>query len=236
MSRSDDALIISLVEAGSGTAPWQRSLMLFAVARPDLDERALAGSTLGERDVHIARLREGWFGPDMRCVSDCPGCGERLECLLSTRTLFAEREAAPNDLVALDGGQVRLRPIRVGDLADVLGPERPTDAQGALLRLCIVEQTGAPGLEGDAETGLLSRLLALDPFAETLLEFGCPCCGHAWSVPFDIGTYLWAELQVRSQALLDEVHLLASAYHWSEADILALSPRRRRAYLDRVTS
>jgi hypothetical protein len=28
------------------------------------------------------------------------------------------------------------------------------------------------------------------------------------------------------------VHALASAYHWSESDILAMSGRRRQTYLD----
>jgi hypothetical protein len=32
--------------------------------------------------------------------------------------------------------------------------------------------------------------------------------------------------------MLREVDTLAAAYHWAEADILALSPRRRQAYLE----
>jgi hypothetical protein len=34
--------------------------------------------------------------------------------------------------------------------------------------------------------------------------------------------------------LLLEVHALASVYGWSERDVLNLSPRRRRLYLDMV--
>ena len=32
--------------------------------------------------------------------------------------------------------------------------------------------------------------------------------------------------------LLGEVHTLARAYHWREAEILAMSSRRRQAYLE----
>lgn len=36
------------------------------------------------------------------------------------------------------------------------------------------------------------------------------------------------------QHLLYDVHLLAQAYGWSEASILAMSPKRRQTYLDWV--
>ncbi len=48
--------------------------------------------------------------------------------------------------------------------------------------------------------------------------------------------YGWAEAALKggdAQAaveILDQT--LAQAYHWTEADILALSPRRRQAYLE----
>jgi hypothetical protein len=35
--------------------------------------------------------------------------------------------------------------------------------------------------------------------------------------------------------VLDEVHELASAYGWSEEEILGLSSRRRRQYVERLT-
>ena len=40
-----------------------------------------------------------------------------------------------------------------------------------------------------------------------------------------------AGASARAGALLHEVHRLASAYGWSEAQILALSPARRAQYL-----
>jgi len=51
---------------------------------------------------------------------------------------------------------------------------------------------------------------------------------------FDILTYLWSEIEDWAQRLLLEVHTLALAYGWSERDILAMSPRRRRLYLEMV--
>ena len=48
----------------------------------------------------------------------------------------------------------------------------------------------------------------------------------------DIGEFFWRELTVQAKRLLREVHLLARGYGWREADVLALHPRRRQAYLD----
>ena len=47
---------------------------------------------------------------------------------------------------------------------------------------------------------------------------------------------LWAEISARAQHLLREVHLLASAYGWSEQQILELSPTRRASYLRMVSA
>ena len=66
------------------------------------------------------------------------------------------------------------------------------------------------------------------------LSLSCPDCGHCWDVPFDIVSYFWGELHVWAQRVLREVHTLASAYGWREADILGLSPLRRELYLQMV--
>ncbi len=73
---------------------------------------------------------------------------------------------------------------------------------------------------------------ALDPCADILLELKCGACGNEWQAPFDILGYFWAELAVHARRLLREVDVLARAYGWREADILSLSGRRRRAYLE----
>ena len=71
---------------------------------------------------------------------------------------------------------------------------------------------------------------ALDDVAAdvgTLVVTGCPECGaeHVVAVdPFGLNA-------LRGGHLYREVHALASRYHWSEADILALPRARRRLYL-----
>jgi hypothetical protein len=73
-----------------------------------------------------------------------------------------------------------------------------------------------------------------DPYAEIHMSLSCPACNHRWTSSLDIVSYLWGEIEDWAQRLLADVHTLASAYSWSERDILALNPTRRQFYLDMV--
>ncbi len=49
----------------------------------------------------------------------------------------------------------------------------------------------------------------------------------------DIASFLWKALHAWAKLMLGDVHELARAYGWTEADILALpSPTRRQIYLE----
>ena len=74
----------------------------------------------------------------------------------------------------------------------------------------------------------------LDPAADPFVALACADCGHAWDAPVDIARVLAAEIGSAAAGLIDEIHDLALAYHWSEATILALPAERRRAYLERL--
>ena len=73
---------------------------------------------------------------------------------------------------------------------------------------------------------------AADPRADLTLNVACPECGEATRAELDIASYLWTELDAWARDVLLDVHLLATAYGWSEPEILALSPTRRRYYLE----
>jgi len=77
-------------------------------------------------------------------------------------------------------------------------------------------------------------MTAADPQAEVRIELACPACEHQRSAVFDILTYLWSEIDEWARRLLIEIHALASAYGWSEADIMKMSARRRNLYLQMI--
>ena len=70
-----------------------------------------------------------------------------------------------------------------------------------------------------------------DPLTDVRIGLACVKCGHDWAVGFDPAAFLWTELDALARRLLDQVHRLAKAYRWAEADILAMTAARRAAYL-----
>jgi hypothetical protein len=71
-----------------------------------------------------------------------------------------------------------------------------------------------------------------DPQADVQIELACPACQHGWFIVFDVLSYLWNEIDDWARRLLHEVHSLAMIYGWTEHDVLGMSARRRRLYLE----
>jgi hypothetical protein len=84
------------------------------------------------------------------------------------------------------------------------------------------------------ESEMTATITAADPLAQIELELACPACAAAWTAPFDIVRFLWSEVEAWAMRILDEVHVLASRYGWSETEILALSPQRRQHYRELI--
>ncbi len=69
------------------------------------------------------------------------------------------------------------------------------------------------------------------PELATDINCECPECDAKNLVHFDP----YQGLVSRIDELLDEVHLIASAYHWTEQEILQLPNARRKDYLKRIS-
>jgi citrate lyase gamma subunit len=87
-------------------------------------------------------------------------------------------------------------------------------------------------LPAEAIDAAVARMAEADPQADVQLDLTCPACGHRWLALFDIVPFLWSEINAWAQRTLQDVHRLASAYGWREADVLALTPWRRQVYLE----
>ena len=106
------------------------------------------------------------------------------------------------------------------------------DAVTRLLEACRLDQGDVLALSPEEVDELGERLALADPLAETRLTLSCPECSAEWEETLDLTAFAWAEVESRARRLLLEVHLLASAYGWGEADVLAVSERRRAFYLE----
>ena len=62
----------------------------------------------------------------------------------------------------------------------------------------------------------------------------CPACGATVRAGLHLSSLVMAELRRAAEGLHEDVHVLASTYHWHEEAILALPRRRRQDYAMRA--
>ena len=222
--------LLALWERGNPLHPLDRAMLVLAAAVPGVSFDTLADWPLGKRNATLAALRIACFGPRLEGWSTCPQCEEKLEFEIDA-TLFAQSvDDSSSAPVSVNRHTFRLPTTR--DLAGIAGMQDPATAALSLAESCRIGP-GQPATAADlGEIG--EALAAADPLAEILLAMPCPVCGHEGSASLDLIAFFWAELERRARRLLREVHHLASAYGWTEPQILALSDHRRAAYLEMV--
>lgn len=229
------ATLLSLWERGASRHALDRSALLAAVARPEWPAAEIADLPLGAVNASLLRLRSATFGPHIAGHADCTQCGQRLAFTVDTRQMLPAHgddndDPAPRE-TEVAGLRVRAPSLR--DLAAVAAQTDARQAARALLARCTL--AGDLALIDDAALRQVEDALeALDPQADLVLALQCVACGHAGGAQLDAGALLWEEIEAHARVLLGEVHRLASAYGWSEAHILALSPARRASYLAMV--
>lgn len=229
------ATLLSLWERGASRHALDRSALLAAVARPEWPAAEIADLPLGAVNASLLRLRSASFGPHIAGHADCTQCGQRLAFTVDTRQMLPAHgddndDPAPRE-TEVAGLRVRAPSLR--DLAAVAAQTDARQAARALLARCTL--AGDLALIDDAALRQVEDALeALDPQADLVLALQCVACGHAGGAQLDAGALLWEEIEAHARVLLGEVHRLASAYGWSEAQILALSPARRASYLAMV--
>jgi hypothetical protein len=228
-------------ERGLSLPPWRRAAALLAAADPEPTGLEIEALSIGRSDARLLALRESVFGRVMPCLVTCPSCAERLELSLDTADLRVSGTDQPLDgplMLEVAGYEVEVRAPTLRDLAVVEGSTDTADARMRLLDRCIVsarhEGRGLPtsALPDSVTAAAAERIARADPQADCRLELTCPACSHRWTAPFDIVSYLWAEVHAWAQRVFRDVHRLASTYGWSEAEVLALSPTRRQIYLE----
>jgi hypothetical protein len=187
--------------------------------------------------------REATFGPGAECMAACPRCEARMEFSVRLSDL-RDRWAGEGTRLEIEAGdppsRVRFRLPNTADLAAAAHEAVPDAARRSLAARCVVEaqrdgrEVDARSLPDDVLDEMDRAMAEADPQALVGIAVECPECGHRWTTRFDVAAFFWEEVDGRARALLAEVHTLARAYGWSEAEVLAVPESRRRAYLDRV--
>lgn len=235
------AQLLETWEGALGLPPAQRALSLLASAAPDLTHEALAALPLGRRDARLLRLRECLFGGQLQLVVPCPHCAQLIESRLGAADLGFDGEQAFAETHGMQSQDYTLsfRPPASTDLIALAGEMDAERARERLLERCVLEARDPSGVAIPARAlpqpvlaELAAHMESVDPGAVVELSFDCPACHHSWQEVFDIAGFLWREIHAWAQRTLRDVHALACAYGWREADVLALSPTRRQIYLE----
>ncbi|AXE75704.1 hypothetical protein [Streptomyces atratus] len=239
--RLTEANVLEVWEDGLGSNPAARSLLLASVAAPA--GQSVADLPLSAVNSLLLEMRCGAFGDALPCTADCPACGDSLDVTVAVGELrpgeagggTGEGGAVPaTGTLTAYGMTVTYRALTGRDVRDV-DPTAPR-ARQALLRRCVVDVSPpADDLPDEVLEQVARRLPGLDPGADTVLTLNCPQCGHCWEAALDIADHLWTDVSGYAHRLLHEVHALARAYGWSEADVLSISPTRRHFYLEAST-
>jgi hypothetical protein len=234
--------LVDAWEQGQTEPPIRRALMLLAVACSETPE-TLASLSVGERDGRLLTLREWLFGPQLTGLATCSNCGERVEVTFNAADVrVGPGRVSPGDrLVSADGYDMWFRLPDSADLAAAGAQDDMGAARQLLLERCVEASRGGERitpsqLPGPVIAALEARMAQVDPQADVQLCVSCPRCTRRWEVAFDIVSFLWSEINAWALRTLNDVHVLACAYGWREADILNLSAWRRRFYLDLVSA
>jgi hypothetical protein len=217
-----------------------RALALLGAASRDADPLSLAELTVGRRDAMLLQLHQELFGESVDALSVCTGCRERVEICFNLSEIQDSRPPISNNSLTLCFQQyeVEFRPPSSRDLLVLAGSGEDRLDRSRLLERIVLsakhmdQVISIRELPDSLISAIESRIQEADPQAEVSLKLRCQSCGHEWSALFDIGSFLWKHVDAWAIRLLREVHTLARAYGWREADILAMTPWRRFAYLE----
>lgn len=231
---------------GAWRGPEFRSTRAGVACRPcpDSTPESLAALSLGQRDARLLTLREWTFGSQLHCRVSCPICSERLEFSFNAADIKMRGETELVESVSLNVAEheVRFRLPNSVDLLALPNQIEPSAGRSFLLERCLLaasyngEEKSASQLPAEILDSVAKRMAEIDPQADVELALACPACDHHWLASFDIAGFFWNEINAWAFRALHEVHELASAYGWSEPEVLSISPWRRQFYLNMLGS
>lgn len=235
-----DELTLAETLDGTATRPQQVTAALVASfehvggeqMNMDLARRLAAGT----REWLLQQAALQWSPGQEWFEARCASCGTRYDSQIQLR-------AAPVYPPGPDFPIVKV-PTSLGELTFELpnGGHEEVASQRAcvepvrdLVGLCGLD-AGWPELTDKlSEEDLEAIDHAFDeqaPDVADLLQTRCPGCGTANSARLDPLRWAFPD----ANALIREVHWLASSYRWRETDILAMPRQRRRRYVELIVS
>jgi hypothetical protein len=229
----DGADDLRLVEAGGEATE---------VAADWLD--GLAGGALAARELAVAdfewlllQARAARLGRTIDLGFACSHCRGRGEFAIDVAECLEAATPKPVPGVADDPGRPGWRRLgeasfRLPSVADQIAATASARPELRMAELCL----DATARRAPHRARVERAMARLAPLISRVFPGLCPSCGAAVEIAFAVARVVMVEMRRAAAAAHDEIDLIARAYHWPEADILALPQPRRRAYAERIRS
>jgi hypothetical protein len=229
----DGADDIALIEGDPDPIPAALRLLSRIATPPGGAAADWSQLSVTDFEILLLHARRMLIGGTVATDVACPACRERVDISFAVADYIAAvRPATPCGVaqgpragwLALDG-----TPFRLPVVADLLAV-RETPAPGPALRALCQE----PATEPRARARIGRAIARMAPEVTGHVGGTCPACGAAIAALFDVPGFVVTELRRRAVEVYAELHLIAAAYGWDEAAILALPAARRRRYAELV--
>lgn len=216
-------------------------LLELCVVDPEglLPPRHFIELSIGQRIACLLLLAAGGWERALSLVFTCQGCGEDLELDLTFKELSdLQREADQIETVGIDleGRRIEFRKPKGRD-QEVWAGTVFQDEQDAATRM-ISTLAVTPDLSATLGRVSVREIERMFEDADPLVNFSCrvKCgeCDRLNGYRVDLMETALAMLSRRQTQLIHAIHRMASHYHWSEADVLAVPEWRRQQYMQLI--
>jgi len=238
------AQLMQLWESARAAPSCQFGVVILRFAAPELSEEQLLNMSTGARDGLLLRVRLQWFGPLVQSSTPCTSCKLPIEADLDLQQFTPPLTLkAPYSECSYKGKTIRVRGLRVKDEIEYatrgLSGAKATSfiLDKVIAKQCFDRQNVLKEIENDPAffKQIEEHMEIADPWATVWLNLACQECKAEHSLLFDIKDILYNDLQNWFAEIMEQIHILARAYGWSEQEILSLSSQRRLWYCRRVT-
>jgi hypothetical protein len=232
--------LLELWEQGYALNSLERAIQMVCASK-NLSSEQARELPIGQRDATLLDMRSHHFGDLCVCTDACQHCSSVVEFEFSIASLLHQVNDQRRTRFSFekDAFCINVRLPTTGDIEHVLNNCLEKDQlETALFRQCILSSTehgktiSPDELPEEISQSVLTAMGEAQDLADIQFQLTCNQCDYQWSAPFDIARFFWEEIDRHVRRLLHEVHRIASAYGWSDQQILSLSPQRRTFYLE----
>jgi hypothetical protein len=203
------------------------------------DATTVSRLSIADRQYLMLRLAAILNGEQLWLKVDCGHCYSLFDVELRRCDLPVKEagDGFPRVKLQLNEWEIEAS-VPTGQDQEGIGELGESEAVHWLLHQCIRSVNGQPPTEDffsrltEADIAAIDEALDdVSPAVCDRLVVTCPECDKEQYARLDH----YAHIGLDECFLYDEIHTLASHYHWSEADILDLPQAKRRRYLDLIS-